>query len=156
MSNISETLFSTLNEKLSVIDKNTSLEAKKSIHFRSLRNFIYYFGSLKKSKISTGELLNDYLELIERENYSFDKEKSLEAYNNYIKPLATKVYTRYLNFSSQFAFQFEFFLYGLPNYVLWILFHSSTVIFSVLPLYLVYWVNYIIKYYKYKIYGYRY
>lgn len=156
MLNTSDTFFTTFNEKLTLIDKNTSPEAKKSIHFRSSRNFIFYYGSLKKNKIFTRELLNDYLELIETENFLFDQEQSLEAFNKFIKPLAVKIYTRYFNFSSQFAFQFEFFLFVLPNYILWIFFHSSMMIISVLPLYLVYWVNYVIKYYKHKIYGYRY
>lgn len=155
MLNTSET-FCILIEKLSVIDKNTSTEEKKSIHFRSLRNFIYYYDYFKKSKITATALLHDYLKLIEKENYSLDNERSLEAYNNYIKPLASKIYTRYLNFSSQFAFLFEFFLYGIPNYILWSLFHSSALIISVLPLYMLYWINYIIKYKKHKIYGYRY
>lgn len=155
MLNTSDTFF-ILKERLSIIDKNTSAEDKKSIHFKSLRNFICYYDSFKKSKIIATELLNEYLELLERENYSLDKEQSIEAYDNYIAPLATKIYTRYLNFSSDFGFLFQFFLYVVPNYILWEVFHSSTLIISVSSLYMAYWINYIIKYYKHKIYGYRY
>lgn len=155
MLNTSEN-FSILNERLSLIDKNTSDEDKKSIHFKSLRNFIYYYDSFKKSKIIATELLNEYLELLEKEKYSLDKEQSIQAYNNYIAPLASKIYTRYLNFSGDFAFLFQFFLYAVPNCILWEVFHSSSLIISVLPLYMVYWINYLIKYYKHKIYGYRY
>ena len=146
----------TFKERLDTIDKNTSDEGKKTIHFKSLRNFIYHYNSFKKSKIIATELLGQYLEYIEKEDYSLSKEQSLEAYEKYVSPLASKIYTRYLNFSSRFAFLFEIFLYIVPNSLLWAGFHSSLLIISVLPLYMAYWINYIVKYYKYKIYGYRY
>lgn len=117
MLNTSETFF-TLNERLSIFDKNTSHEDKKSIHFKSLRNFIYYYDSFKKSKLIATELLNEYLDFLESENYSLDKEQSIEAYDKYIARLASKIYTRYLNFSSDFAFLFQFFLYAVPNCIL--------------------------------------
>ena len=148
--------FSTFKERLEIIENSTSNEDKKSIHFKSLRNFIYYYDSFKKSKLLANELLNEYLDFLEKENYSLNKEQSIEAYNKYIAPLASKIYTRYLNFSSDFAFLFQFFLYAVPNSILWAGFHSYSLIISLLPLYCVYWINYFIKYFKHKIYGYRY
>jgi hypothetical protein len=143
-------------QRLSIIDKNTTKEAKKTIHFKSIRNFIYHYDSFKKRKMTATEWLDEYFEYIEKENYCLSKEQSIEAYSKYIAPLGRQIYSRYLNFSSAFAFSFQFFLYIVPNSLLWIQFHSYSLLLYVLPFYMVYWINYIIKYQKFKIYGFRY
>lgn len=137
------------------INKKSSDEQKKSIHFKSLRNFITHYPYLKKSKITATDLLTEYLVLIESNGPSFTEEQSKGAYDLYISPLA-RIYVRHLSFSSKFSILFNIIFYGLPNLGLWMLFHSKILIFSFIPLYLLYWINHIRKYYQKKIYGYRY
>lgn len=143
------------NNQLENIDEQTSDEQKKNIHFKSLRNFIIHYSYLKKSKITVTNLLTEYILLIESNGFSFTEEQSKGSYDLYINPLA-RIYRRYLNFSSEFSILFSIIFCGLPNLGLWILFHSKILIFSFIPLYLLYWIIYARKYYQKKIYGYRY
>jgi hypothetical protein len=80
--------FLEFNSKLEIINNNTSKEDKKRIHYKSLRNFIYHYNSSKKGKTKCTELLKEYLELIEKQNYYFTEEQSKAAYDFYIGPLA--------------------------------------------------------------------
>lgn len=144
------------SNQLENIDKNTSDEQKKSIHFKSLRNFIYHYSYFKKNQITASNLLLEYLSKIESNNFFFTEEQSKGAYDLYISPLG-RIYSRQLNFSSEFSIFFNIILlYFLPNLCLWMLFHSKILILSFIPLYLLYWIMYIRKYNQKKIYGYRY
>ncbi len=143
------------NNQIESIDKQSSDGQKRSIHFKSLKNFITHYPHVKKSKITATDLLTEYLALIESNSFSFKEEQSKGAFDLYINPLA-RIYVRHLSFSSKFSILFNILFYGIPNLGLWMLFHSKILIFSFIPLYLLYWINYIRKYYQKKIYGYRY
>ena len=153
--NISDT-FSNFNRRLENINQHTSDEQKKRLHYRSLRNFIFHYTSFRKGRLKATELLEEYLTLLEAQDYSLTVEQSKAVYDLYIGPIAQNYYSRYLNFSSAFALFFEILLFGIPFYFSWQLFHSKTLNIFILTFYIIYWANYIGKYYRKKIYGYRY
>lgn len=148
-------IFLELNSELQYIDNSTSDAQKKSIHFKSLRNFIYYYDSFKKGRVKATELLREYIKLIKEENYSFSKEQSKETLDLYITPIAHS-YKRNLNFSSSLSIDLILFFFSIPNILALLIFHSEPIEISVLALTLTYWINYICKYPRKKIYGYRY
>jgi hypothetical protein len=148
--------FLEFNSKLEIINNNTSKEDKKRIHYKSLRNFIYHYNSSKKGKTKCTELLKEYLELIEKQNYYFTEEQSKAAYDFYIGPLAQDFYSRYVNFSAAFSIISFVLLLGIPVYFTWLIFHSKIILIAMLVLYFIYYVNYFLKYSSKKIYGYRY
>ena len=148
--------FLDFNKRLELITQNTSCEDKRLMHYKSLRNFIYHYNSSKKGKTKCTELLKEYLELIENQNYSFTEKQSKGAYDFYIGPLAQDFYTRYVNFSASVGIFFHLLFCGIPIYFAWIIFHSKTIVISMLALYFIYYMNYILKYRNKKIYGYRY
>jgi hypothetical protein len=121
-----------------------------------LGNFIYHYNSFKKGKIKATELLKEYVELIEKQNYFFNEEQSKAAFDFYIGPLGSNFCGRYLNFSARFSIFFELVFCGIPIYFIWLIFHSKAIILFILPLYFIYWINYILKYRNKKIFGYRY
>jgi hypothetical protein len=144
-----------LNNELEIIDANTSMEQKKLIHFKSLRNFIFYYDYFKKEKKSRENLLEEYIKVVKDQNYSFSKEQSQAAFDMYIYPLG-KIYSKHINFSSSLNILLIVLYFTIPNILVWEMFHSITFSFSFLPLIFVYWLNYILKYPRKKIYGYRY
>lgn len=148
--------FTDFTRRLEIINQNTSIEDKKSIHYKSLRNFIYHYKSFRKGKMKSTELLKEYLELIEKQEYNFNEEQSKVAYDLYVGPLGMNFYRRYINFSTEFSIFFEILFLGIPVYLIWIFLNSQTILFSILPLYFIYWIIYILKYKNKKIYGYRY
>ena len=141
--------FLNFHNQLEKITQGTSGEAKKRIHYKTLRNFIYYYNSSKKGKTRTTELLKEYLKLLEEEDYMFTEQQSKDAYDIYIRPLVHDFYTRYVNFSASFAIVFELLLCGIPVYFL----HSKITILLLLSLYFVHYINYFIKYRNKKFYG---
>lgn len=147
--------FLELNSELAVIDANTSVEQKKLIHFRSLRNFILYYDYFKKEKNSREDLLQEYINVIKDQNYSFSKEQSQGSFDMYIYPIG-KIYSKHLNFSSSLNILLVILYFSIPNIIVWVMFRSRTISFSFLFLILVYWLNYILKYPRKKIFGYRY
>ena len=147
--------FLDFKKRLDSIDQNTSYEDKRRIHYKSLKNFIYHYAYLKKSRVSAAKLLVEYLELIESSGYFLTEEQSQGTYDLYINPIA-RIYRRYLNFASEFSILFNILFYVLPNMGVWFIFHSNILTLSFQLLYILYWINYIIKYYANKIYGYRY
>lgn len=152
--NNSET-FLGLNSELGSIEGNTSIDQKKLIHFKSLRNFIFYYDYFKKEKKSREKLIQEYIKVIKDQNYSFSKEQSKGAFDMYIYPLG-KIYSKHINFSSSLNVLLIVLYFSTPNIIFWVMFHSKTFSFSFLLLSLAYWFNYILKYLRKKIYGYRY
>lgn len=148
--------FLEFQKQLEKITQNTSHEARKGIHYKTLRNFVYHYNSSKKGKIKTTELLKEYLKLIEEQNYFFTEEQSKAANDFYIGPLAQDFYTRYVNFSSEFALFFQILFCGIPVYISWIMLHSKVTMLLLLAVYFLYYINYFLKYRNKKIYGYRY
>ncbi len=148
--------FLAFNKRLDLITLNTSDEDKRRIHYNSLRNFIYHYNSFNKGRIKVTELLEEYITLIESQNYSFTVEQSQAVYDMYVGPIGHNYYRRYLNFSTAFALFVEVLLFGIPFYGCWLLFHSNNVNITLLIIYIIYLVNYISKYYRRKIFGYRY
>jgi hypothetical protein len=153
--NYSTTSTEDFSIQLARINGHTTEEQKKSVHYKSLRNFIYHYSDFKKNKISAANLIMEYLSIIEQNNFSFTEEQSKGAYDLYITPLA-RIYNRQLNFSSEFSILSMLLFYCIPNLFLWMLSHSKVLIFSLIPLYLFYWIMYVRKYLQKKIYGYRY
>ena len=147
--------FLVLNDELGIIDANTSKEQKELIHFNSLRNFIFYYDYFKKEKNLREKLLEEYVKVVKDQNYSFTKEQSQGAFDMYIYPIG-KIYSKHINFSTSLNVLLIVLYFSIPNILVWLMFHSKTFSFSFLPLIFVYWLNYILKYPKKKIYGYRY
>jgi hypothetical protein len=144
------------NRQFELITQNTSSEDKSRIHYKTLRNFIYHYNSSRKGKAKCTELLKEYLELIEKQEYNFTHEQSKAAYDFYIGPLAQDFYSRYVNFWADLSISFDLLLWGIPTYFLWLIFHSKIIVVSILVLFFIYLINYILKYRNKKIYGYRY
>lgn len=142
--------------QIEIINQNTSEEDKRRIHFKSLRNFIYHHNYSKKGKIKATEQLEEYVKLLELQNYSFTEEQSKAAYDFYIGPLAQNYYSRYLNFKCAFSTIVELLIFVLPMGFVWLIFHSKILVIGCLGWYLIHWINYIRKYHNKKIYGYRY
>src|ERR1700759_526398 len=120
-------------KKFNEINEHTSLEGKKYIHFKSLRNFIWYYSSTKKEKNQITKLLEEYILLIENKNYIFSKEEAYNNYNNYIRPLGFLYYRKHLKFCSVISIHVFIILFLLPNIFIWLIFHnlifSSTILF---------------------------
>ena len=144
------------NKRFELITQNTSSEDKSRLHYKSLRNFIYHYNSSRKGKIKCTELLKEYLNLIEKQEFHFTKEQSKAVYDLYIGPLAQDFYSRYVNFSSAFSIVFEILFLGIPVYFLWLIFHSKNICLLILTFYFIHWINLTLKYRNKKIYGYRY
>jgi len=144
------------SKRLKNIDEHTSELEKESIHFKSLSNFIYHYQFLKKSRQAATELLDEYIKVIESNGYHFSEEQCKGAFDLFIAPLASKIYTRYLHFSSDLSWILIILFISIPLVFLWFLFHSTILLQLVGSLFLIHWINYIRKYYTKKIYGYRY
>jgi hypothetical protein len=141
--------------EIEIINQNTSEEDKRGIHFKSLCNFVYQYNSFKKGKIKATELLTEYIELIKEQNFTFTEEQSKATFDLYINPIA-HFYKRSLNFSSKLTIDLILLFFSVPNICVWFIFHSKIISFFVLLLSIAYWINYSTKYYRKKIYGYRY
>ncbi len=141
--------------KVDEINRQTSKEQKKRIHYHSLYNFIYYFNDLKKDNEKVQMLLEEYVNLIESKNYSFTKEESVTYHKSFIAPIGM-VYSRYLNFSGISGIYLNFLFFGLPNILLWFIFHSIKASLIVGSLSLVFLLSRQITFFKHKMFGYRY
>lgn len=145
-----------LQEKLAEIEKKTSQRDKKNIHFKSLQNFVYHYGEVKKEKTHVTKLLEEYINLIEAKNYHLTNEESKAAYNLFVYQLGIKYYRRYLGFSSGVTFDLIVLFFALPNIFIWVFFQSYILSLIILCLTTFYWVKYFVKLYKKKIYAYKY
>ena len=143
------------SKELENIDANTSTEQKRLIHFKSLRNFIFYYDNFRKEKNTRERMLREYFEVIEGQNYSFSEEQSKAAFDMYIFPISD-IYRKHINFSAKLNVIAVILYFSLPNILLWVIFHSKVLSFSFLPLISLYWINYLLKFPRKKIYGYKY
>lgn len=141
-------------KKLKEINEHTSIQEKKYIHFKSFRNFIHYYNSTKKEKKKITELLEQYIAMIESKDYILSKEESNDAYNTYIKPLGFQYYRKHLNFSSILSIHFIVLFLIVPNTFVWFIFRNAIISSIVLFFSLCYIVNYSVKYFNNKVYGY--
>lgn len=142
-------------KNLEEINKHTSTEEKKYIHFKSLKNFIQHYNLSKKEKKKITELLEEYIIMIQSKNFSLTKDESNDAYKKYIRPLGFQYYRKHLKFSSVLSIDFIILFIILPNILIWLFFHNLIVSSIFLFFSFCYLINYLIKYFNNKIYGYH-
>jgi hypothetical protein len=141
-------------QKLEEIDAATTKKQKRSIHFKSLRNFIYYYDRTKKEKRRITTYLEEYINLLERKNYSFTKEESLAACELFIDTLGKK-YIRYFNFESHSVILVIIVFLIIANMLICIVFHSYIIRSIGLLILILVLIKYIEKFRKWKTYGFR-
>jgi len=138
--------------KIDAIYMNASPEQKRRMHFNSLRNFIEYYDQTKKEKIRITELLEQYITLLEKNDYSLTHEESIEAYYLCVDKIGW-YYRRYLNFTVYLGYFYIFVLFILPNFLIWITFHSIITSTILAVLIILNSISRCYKYYKHKMYG---
>lgn len=143
------------NEKLNIIDQNTSNEQKKMLHFKSLRNFIYYYDVTKKEKRKITELLEGYILFIEKNNYSFTLRDSINTNKLFIQPLGD-LYRKHLGFSINLHIYDIFLVFGIANIFILSIFQNDITRFCMNLFFVVYFLNYLLKYKRKKIWGLQY
>ena len=84
------------------------------------------------------------------------QEESLAAGEIFINQLGLRYYRRYLGFSSVLSIGFFILFIVIPNFLCWYFFHSFITSSILLLLTISFLLNYLLKFYKRKIYGLRY
>lgn len=78
-----------IEAKFNFWDFNLSLDEKKYIHYNSMKNFLYNYNNINdRKKERVLDLFENYITEIERANFYFTKEESLELANKYINKIA--------------------------------------------------------------------
>lgn len=143
-------------ERLDELTRSTSSSQKKSIHFKSISNFIEYYPLVKKERRKITELLEEYFNIIELKNYSLTEEESKALFNLFISKLGLEYYRKHFDFTNYLGNILLIFILIFFNLLIWISFHSKTAtsIFLFISLCMV--TNYFFKMAKHKMYGFRY
>lgn len=142
--------------KLQNIEKATSEEEKKSIHFKSLKNFIEHYDFVKKEKKKITELLEEYIYILESNNYSFSRDESLVMFGKYIAILGNSYYSKHLGFTNYLGVGLQALLFFLFNSIVWLCFKMKFLFLIGFGLSLCIVANYYYKMKSGKIYGFRY
>jgi hypothetical protein len=78
-----------IEAKFNVWNSDLSPDEKKYIHFNSMNNFLYHYNNIndrKKEKVLG--LFDNYVLEIEKANFYFNKDDSLELANKYVNKIA--------------------------------------------------------------------
>jgi len=78
-----------IQDKFNVWDSDLSLDEKKYMHYNSMKNFLYNYKNIKDHKKERMlDLFETYILEVEKANFYFNKDESLELANKYINKIA--------------------------------------------------------------------
>jgi hypothetical protein len=81
-----------LLEKVYELENRLSRKAKRDIHYRSVRNFIFHLDKIQPSEdgLVVANSLENYLQLVETNLDDINKSMSMAFYNDYIVPIGER------------------------------------------------------------------